>query len=249
MALLGAVGFSHLASAQTQPRRINSKIQEISINGAFEATIIPDTHTSVSMDPKLTDKVVVEVKEDKLVIRHKQNLLSLGGLLGKKRIKVDIHVADIANLEELEINGSSKILLNARNVLIKDLDIEINGASEVSYNGQAQELDVEISGSSTANINARTTQKISYDISGASKLLHTGDFEEMNLDVSGSSEATLSGTGRELEIDSSGVNKINASALKAQKGKVESSGMSKIKVNIRDARISADLLSSVTNQN
>lgn len=238
-----------IATAQDTIREFGSNVDEIYVSGAFDVTVVPETKTTVQFSTSAAEKVNITTRSGKLIITQRNDKRAEDPKSADQRIKLRVGVANMADLEEVDVEGYSKLTLDAKGVLIKSLELSASGASELVVKVQAKELEVDVDGASTAVVTANTTQEISYEVSGASKLIHNGDFKKLDLDVSGSSKATLSGVGDKVDIDASGVSSIDASALRAKVGKVDASGLSKIKTNILDPVISASGLSRITNKN
>lgn len=237
-----------IATAQDTIREFGSNVNEIYVSGAFDVTVVPETKTTVQFSASEAEKVNITTRSGKLIITQRNDKRAEDPKSADQRIKLRVGVANMADLEEVDVEGYSKLTLDAKEVLIKSLELTASGASELVVKVQAKELEVDVDGASTAVVTANT-QEISYEVSGASKLIHDGDFKKLDLDVSGSSKATLSGVGDKVDIDASGVSSIDASALRAKVGKVDASGLSKIKTNILDPVISASGLSRITNKN
>lgn len=238
-----------VVTAQDTTREFGSNVNEIYVSGAFDVTVVPEMKTTVQFSTSAAEEVNITTRPGKLIITQRSGKRAADPKSAEQRIKLRVGVANMANLEEVDVEGSSKLTLDAKGVLIRSLELSASGASELVVKAQARELEVDVDGASTADVTANTTHEISYEVSGASKLIHNGSFKKLDLDVSGSSKATLSGAGDKVDIDASGVSSIDASALRAKVGKVDASGLSKIKTNILDPVISASGLSKVTNKN
>lgn len=85
---------------------------------------------------------------------------------------------------EIELSGASKVYLTGS---AKSADINLSGASKLKdYDFEVKDLDVEISGASTANITS--LKSIEGGVSGASSLVYDGNPSMKKVDVSGAAE-------------------------------------------------------------
>ena len=95
---------------------------------------------------------------------------------------------------------------------MKEIDeIELSGASSISFDGmfKASDLEVDLSGASHLNgplkINGR---RLSIDASGAANASLTGDFQKVEMDISGAANVYFVGNGTEMEGELSGAAKL-----------------------------------------
>lgn len=80
----------------------------------------------------------------------------------------------IPNIEQLEINGSGKIVSN--NFSSAGLEVDINGSGDVQLNVAAQEIEANINGSGNINLQG-STQDLKLEINGS------GDFRALDMEI------------------------------------------------------------------
>lgn len=89
--------------------------------------------------------------------------------------------------------------------------IELSGASSISFSGKfkASDLDLDLSGASNLSGPLQISgRRLSIDASGASKMSLEGDFQKVELDISGASNVSFVGKGTEMEGELSGAAKF-----------------------------------------
>lgn len=90
-------------------------------------------------------------------------------------------------------------------------EIELSGASSISFTGvfRASDLELDLSGAShiggPLQIDGR---HLSVDASGASNVSLAGDFQKVEMDISGASNVSFAGKGTEMEGELSGASKF-----------------------------------------
>lgn len=118
--------------------------------------------------------------------------------------RVGVYIT-MPNLESLVLSGACEAELNG--FKDTDMDITVNGASEVQATISPQYLDVKLSGASKLEIEGEA-RKIEADVSGASKLEARGfRAEDGEIDVNGASKAFVYVT-NELWVDANGISSV-----------------------------------------
>jgi len=117
------------------------------------------------------------------------------------------------DIEKIQGNGSSDIIINNEFSLNHDLEIGLSGASSLSGSIEAYDLDVELSGSS--EIEAYL------------------DIDDLKLILSGASRATLEGVANNLTTDISGSSQVYLYDLPINDADVKLSGASDAKINAK----------------
>ena len=139
------------------------------------------------------------------------------------------------NLGEVDLEMSGASTFEAGKLKAKKLEMEISGASVVKVRELvADNLELEISGASNCNFSSVEAKEMEVDLSGASKLAMRAYAKNADVDVSGMSnmdwQPLNKNVGERLEIEVSGMSKVNASSVRFRKVDKEVSGMSKLKI-------------------
>jgi len=186
--------------AEKQDRKVGN-FTKIEVSGAFNVILTQGSSASLTLEAseELLEKVISEVKGDKLILRLENNTRITG---------TDSPTAYISfiNLEEIDLSGAVKIS-GTNTMKFENLEIEGSGASKVNLTLSANRLKCEASGASDIML-AGDASAFEADLSGASKI----DAEELKtvnctLDCSGASTSKVYVTGS-LKVDGSGACKV-----------------------------------------
>lgn len=130
---------------------------------------------------------------------------------------------------ELCISGASKI--NGLDIDGQTLEAEISGASQADFTGNfSGNADLELSGASKLTWKGNAAN-LDAEISGASRLESEGNYKSCEVSCSGASNAEFSGNVGNAEYECSGASRINAQDFIAKTASVELTGASKAEVN------------------
>lgn len=91
-------------------------------------------------------------------------------------------------------------------------EIDLSGASSISFDGSFTAKNLEIDLSGAARVGGQFTvngRSLSLDVSGAAKVYVTGDFPTVDLDLSGAASVTLTGNGKTVDGELSGAAKFS----------------------------------------
>lgn len=95
---------------------------------------------------------------------------------------------------------------------MKEIDeIELSGASSISFAGEFKGSDLELDLSGAAKLGGPlqiSGRRISIDASGAANASLTGDFQKVEMDISGAANVSFVGNGTEMEGELSGAAKL-----------------------------------------
>jgi len=203
------------ASAQEERRsesRAVSGFTGVDIGGAMDATIEVGGGYEVRIEARadVLSKIVTEVRNGVLVVKHDKSLMEKSGL-GKKRGKVNVYVS-LPSLEDLDISGASNAKVSGVNS--DSIRIDISGASDVTIGGYVRTADIDISGASDLEAIGLTTDTAEIDASGASsvKLSVTSS---IRADASGASSVCYAGSPT-VQIDTSGASSVKGGCGVAQ---------------------------------
>lgn len=149
------------------------------------------------------------------------------------------------NLENVTLSGVCKFTANDL-FTPNRFKADCSGVSNLAVNLNTGEMRIEASGASKIRIIANITGNASLGISGVSKIQSELKASDVKLNSSGASSIELTGSAANFKIDVSGSSKINAEDFTVKNAVVESSGTSKITVNVTDAlKISSSGTSSI----
>lgn len=176
-----------------------SDFNEIDISGVYDIDIEQSDvfEMTISGDENYIDQLDIEQIEDQLIIHHDWDLMDIF----ENRNAVNV-VIKMPILESLEINGSSKSRIEGFNQ--NRLDVSITGENEITMiDIILKEIDIDLAGASRLTIKG-SAEKMSADISGASKLF-AKNFEcsVTDLDLAGFCKAEVFTTST-LNIDAAG---------------------------------------------
>src|SRR4029079_14553639 len=178
--------------------------------GPFDVTVRTGTSTSVQArgNQALIDKLVVEVKGDKLLIHSKEHHGWFGGW-HNTRGKADITVTvpelraatlagaggiDIASVQvescDAQIQGSGD--LNIASISVNQLKLAIAGAGSVSGAGTAKSADYSIAGSGDVKGDGMAVEVLKVGIAGAGNV-NAHATRAANVDIMGSGSVHVTG--------------------------------------------------------
>ena len=207
-----------------------SSFDAIDVSAAWDVVISqgPTQSVRVEASEKISEKLRVEVKGGKLILGIKERT-SLFNIRGAQHYTAYVTVTD---LKDLEVSGASTIDFETPIRHDGDVEIIVNGASEInSFKLACTRFIADLSGSSEADVRFLSPADIDVETSGASEiLLRNVDAQKCTTEISGGSEMTLKGVSQELIVNCSGASSLDAEDLKAAIAKVDCSGASDAKV-------------------
>ena len=139
------------------------------------------------------------------------------------------------NLGEVDLEVSGASACEAEMLKAKKMEMEVSGASNIKVRELvADDLEMEISGASNCNLSSVEANKMEVDLSGASRLDMRAFAKHADVDVSGMGTINwqpLNGkVGERLDVEVSGMSKVDAEKVRFNKVYQEVSGMSKLKI-------------------
>lgn len=219
---------------------VNVKFTQASTNGK----------TVVTGPSSLVERIALEVRGDKLIIRLEghgniyrgSNDEGVDIVLSSPELK-ELKMSNASSFSsgaisgknfEVEMTGASIFKVNTISASYTEFDI--SGASNIDVNKlSSTEFDLDVSGASNIDISGMELNKLILDVSGASNIdLNDVVTKTASIEVSGASHVDISGMCNEAEIECSGCSNVDARKFKVDRGSVEVSGMSKIKAFIRN---------------
>ena len=132
---------------------------------------------------------------------------------------------------KLDLSGASKA--NGLDLIARNLDIEMGGATSVSLRGDFQNVDIEMGGASKGNFEFNA-DRLSQEVSGGSRAIHSGEFGDIKSETSGAGVFKLTGAADTIEIEASGAAKVETTRATVRTIKASLSGASYCEVNALD---------------
>jgi hypothetical protein len=218
-----------LASGQKKETRAVSGFTGIDASSAFDITVTKGGTESlvIEADDDIMPLVRSEVRNGVLHLyldNHRQ-------IRNIKTLKASVVMK---NLDKAVLSGASK--LTANDLFTPDkFKGDCSGASNLTVNVNTGELSISASGACKIQLKANVTGNAKFDVSGASKIQGELRAENVKFDSSGVSSLELTGSANDLKIDVSGTSNIKAGDFSVKTATVESSGTSKITLNVANA--------------
>jgi len=188
----------------------------ISVEGNGLITIIPGSSKSLSIetDENILQNIKIVVVDQTLKISH----------CGVNPTELKIIVGTDL-LKELEVNGSTDVLIKNGVLLAEELEIEINGSGDVgSEKNSTKKLDIEINGSGDVKL-FLDTDKTEIEINGSGSAEIIGNSIEFEAEINGSGDIVAnSGLIEHLMINIAGSGSINANVTRLVEGEIIGSG-------------------------
>lgn len=237
----------------------------ISASGIYDVKLEKsDTwKVTVSMPQELEDYMEVKVTNGKLVLSNKQVPLRLSKNYKNWTVTATVAMPVLKSLSisgaakfetndsfdlgsgtfKLEVSGAGKA--NGLDIIAKELDMEMNGATSATLSGEFDYADIEMGGAAKCNFSINA-DKLEQELSGAAKAYHNGNFNAVDLEASGASVFSLNGAVDVMEIEGSGAAKIETSRATAREVRASVSGATNCEINAFDyLRVDASGASSV----
>jgi hypothetical protein len=177
--------------------------------GPFDVTVRTGANPGVQVkgNQKLVEKLVVEVKGDKLVIRPEEHhgWFHWGVTRGKAQIAVTVpqlHAATLAGAGGItidkvqgasfsgEIAGSGDLTMQS--IDVGSLKVDIAGAGSVSGQGKAQSADYDIAGSGDVDAERIMVEDLKVDIAGSGNV-RAHATRTAKVDIMGSGDVEVKG--------------------------------------------------------
>ena len=232
-----------LVSGQKKETRQVSGFTGINASSAFDITVTKGNAESLVVEAD--DEVMPYVRSE---VRNGVLHLYLDNDKKVKNIKTMKASVVMKNLDKVSLSGASK--LTANDLFTSDsFKGDCSGATHMTVHLNTGKLNIDASGASKIQLKANVSGHANLDVSGASKIQWELKAEKVQLDASGVSLVELNGSATDFKVDVSGTSKVAAGDFKVKTATVESSGTSKITVNVADAlKVEASGASSIEYQ-
>ena len=151
----------------------------------------------------------------------------------QKKIKTLKAFIVMKNLDRLSLSGTCK--LTANDLFTSDtFKGSCSGVANMTVNINTGQLDIDAGGVSKIQLKANVNGNAKLDVSGTSKIQAELKANQVKISSSGVSSVDLSGSATDIKIDASGTSKADAENFTVRTATVESSGTSKITVNVAE---------------
>lgn len=171
----------------------------IDISSAFDIELTQGNSESLVIEAQenIMDHIVVEVVGGTLKIYVKGNI---------RRVKQMKAYISFKMIDEIELSGACD-LIGMNKFELKELYIDLSGASDIRINLDANEINIEASGATEIELRG-TANELEIDISGASDI-NTLDLvvDDVVIDASGASTIKVFAN-KDLRVDASGATKV-----------------------------------------
>lgn len=169
----------------TQDRNVGS-FDEIELNGGIVVRLKLDSVHSVKVegDDNLMEYIEVSVSNGRLLVKQRDNT----SINSKGRITVYVTAPAI---KKFELSGATKIVAEGQFAAQSQLDIDLEGASQIELSVKAPIVNIQASGASTVTVNGET-RTLNVEGSGASKIKAFELLSEnTTVDLSGATSAEV----------------------------------------------------------
>ena len=178
--------------------------QAVALTQAVRSVVAGVSATFI-YDPSVGDKIIVTADnnlQEQVKVSVVQGVLSVEPIVNTITQKTPIQITwGGAAPEQLEIKGSSKIIL--RQFKANQLNAVISGSGEINADGQTQQLNIDISGSGGFVGTQLIAQKASIKVSGSGNIV-TQVKEEVTGSLTGSGSVVISGNPKTRSLTSAG---------------------------------------------
>lgn len=171
----------------------------IDISSAFDIELTQANSESLVIEAQenIMEHIVVEVVGGTLKIYTKGNIRKV------KKMKAYI---SFKMIDEIELSGACD-LLGMNKFELKELDIDLSGASDLKINLDASEINIEASGATDIELMG-SARELEIDVSGASDI-NTLDLEVDNVVIDASGASTIKVfANKDLRVDASGATTV-----------------------------------------
>lgn len=184
------------------------------------------------------DKIITEVRGDRLVIRNENEWFDWRGWRDDRRVTVYVTMSDV---EGLSVSGSGDLVAETL-ITSNSLDLIVSGSgqlvAEFTVNG---DVEADVSGSGNVKIKGKC-RNFDGDISGSGEVSFDGDIaSDARFDITGSGKMQSRGSAKLAKAWISGSGKVMAGELEVARCEVKITGSGDVQINVKDeldARIS-----------
>ena len=172
----------------------------IAASGAIKLKISQGSGYKVNLVGNEASKKAIKIEQ------HGDQLkISTKNWKGHSNLNITVEIT-MPSIRELELSGACTAL--AKGFKENNIEIEINGASNLDLEGQTQSLDIELSGASFLNASRLKARKVDIEASGASKIKVWAD-NTLHVEASGASHIQYGGNPKNVNFSNSGMSTIS----------------------------------------
>ena len=216
------------AFGQKKETRTVSGFTGIDASSAFEVTVSKGGTESLVIEAD--DAIMPLVRSE---VRNGVLHLYLDNNKNVRNIKTLKASVVMKNLDKVSLSGACK--LTANDPFTPDrFKGDCSGASSLTLNVNTGELNIDASGASKIQMKANVTGDARLNVSGTSKIQCELKAANVKFHSSGVSSVDLTGSASDFKIDVSGTSKIQAGKFMVKTATIESSGTSKVTVNVAE---------------
>ncbi len=182
----------------TEAREVKGFSSLVIAGSAFDLNIVGDQDTSLSLTAaeNLLSSIITRVEGEILTIRADRSICSKGP------ITIDIRTP---NLRSVSASGANTLSMEGE---YPELDISLDGASELTLTGRGDRLTAGLSGSTTLEAGEFQANAVEIEADGsASATVHAG--HSLTARSYGASDITYSGNPAKLDTHTSGAGDIS----------------------------------------
>lgn len=256
--LLVILSLSLAVFAQTTTKNFAVvKFTGINAGSVFDIDLSKSSVESLKIEAEAEIMPYIEAKVSGGILYLKLDNNRMPSKLSKnmKNIKATINIKELENLflsgaSKLKANGnfsplvfkaeiSGASIVNGLNITSDISDISVSGASKLDLKGSSGNAKYEFSGATVINI-SQDIKDLNVGGSGAVKLDYTGKTNKTEISISGATMAKFTGSSATAMVEVSGASQLDASAFTVNDMNLEVSGVSMVKVNVKNS-ISAEV--------
>ena len=220
---------SMIAFGQKKETRTVSGFTGIDASSVFDITVSRGSAESLVIEAD--DAIMPQVRSE---VRNGVLRLYLDDEKKVKNVKTLKATVVMKNLEKVSLSGACKFTAN--DLFTPDrFKGDCSGASNLTLHVNTGELNIEASGACKIQIKANVTGNAKLDVSGTSKIQGELKAANVKFDSSGVSSVDLTGSATDFKINVSGTANVKTGDFSVKTATVESSGTSKVTLNVSDA--------------
>ena len=129
---------------------------------------------------------------------------------------------------KMELSGASKV--NRLDLVGRDLDLEMGGATYLNLSGKFHEVEIEAGGASKCEMDIDAL-KVAQELSGAAKVKLVGEYGDVVVDATGAAALNAKGNAENMRVTGSGAAKVEVIECVVDNARVELSGAAYCELN------------------
>lgn len=190
-----------------------SPFTELDASGVVKVILVQDTTTSVRVEgnEKCVESYNIEVRRGELKVSLKND----DGKVSGDTPAIALYVA-VPSLSKAEFRGGSEFHIQGNFAQDIDMDIDVSGAGNVKIDTlSVRNLDVEISGAADITMaQVEAVEDVEMEISGAGDVRANTFSKNLRIEMGGACNAVLTGECTKLIAEENGASNLDFSGLK-----------------------------------